>query len=288
MSKLSRRQFLATGTTVAGAVWLAGPRAARASDQAQTAPYAGFRVGLQSNVLSQFSPELEPMLGHIAGLGLRWVEFAHWHYEVTEDAARIAQVQALLARHDVRMEAYFLGEIPADITQLRRTFEFARRNDVSVLVGQPIEEAFPLLDDLVQEFDIKVAVHNYGPGHRFDRIADMVNIVSPWHERIGYCLDTGHAMRSGEDPIRAARLMGRRLHGVHLREHAAVQREPQPPESIIGEGALDLESFCRAMRDAHFSGPLSLEVYYNPQQPIEPLRRSLANLAEAARRTDPP
>jgi inosose dehydratase len=285
MSKLTRRQFLATGTAVAGAVWLAGPRAARATDQAQTAPYAGFRVGLQSNVLSQFSPELEPLLGHITGLGLHWVEFAHWHYEVTEDTARIAQVQALLARHDVRMEAYFLGEIPADSIQLRRTFEFARRNDISVLVGQPTEEAFPLLDDLVQEFDIKVAVHNYGPGHRFDRNADIVNTVRPWDERIGYCLDTGHAMRSGEDPIEAVQVMGRRLHGVHLREHAAVRREPQPPETIIGEGALDLETFCRAMRDAHFSGPLSLEVYYNPQQPIEPLRRSLANLAEAARKT---
>ncbi len=287
MSTLSRRQFVATGAAAAAATWLPG-RTAGAEDekkQASMAKYGGFRVGLQSNVLSAFSPELEPMLGHIAGLGLHWVEFAHWHYEVTDDAERIAEVQALLARHHVQVEAYFLGEIEADAQRLRQTFEFARKNGVSVLVGQPTEEAFPLLDTLVKEFEIKVAIHNYGPGHRFDRITDLLVAAAPWDWRIGYCLDTGHAMRSGEPPVDAVRRLGSRLYGIHLREQAAVQRDPQPPETIIGEGPLDLQAFCRALREVGFSGPLSLEVYYNRKAPMEPLRRCLANLAAAARAT---
>jgi inosose dehydratase len=285
MNRVTRRQFLATGATTVALGALAHSYISHADEPAPTAHYGGFRVGLQSNVLSAFSPQLEPMLEHIAGLGLHWVEFAHWHYEVTHDTARIDQVQALLSRHNLRMEAYFLGEIEPDAQRLRQTFHFARRNGVSVLVGQPTPEAFPLLDGLVKEFDLKVAVHNYGPGHRFDRIADIIEAVTPWDQRIGYCLDTGHAMRSGEEPVRAVRAMGRRLHGMHLREHAAVQRDPQPPETIVGEGALDLESLCCGLRDVGFSGPLSLEVYYNQQQPLEPLRKSLANLAQAARRT---
>jgi inosose dehydratase len=285
MNRVNRRQFLVTSATVVAVGALSHPQTARAEDTDLTAPYGGFRVGLQSNVLSGFSAQLEPMLENIAGLGLRWVEFAHWHYEVTEDQTRIAQVQALLDRHNLRMEAYFLGEIEADAQRLRQTFQFARRNGVTVLVGQPTHEAFPVLDGLVKEFDLKVAVHNYGPGHRFDRIDDIIRIVTPWDERIGYCLDTGHAMRSGEDPVRAVRAMGSRLHGMHLREQAAIRRDPQPPETIVGEGALELDALCRALRAARFSGPLSIEVYYNQQQPLEPLRKSLANLAQAARRT---
>jgi inosose dehydratase len=285
MNRFTRRQFLATSATTVALGTLAHSHTCHADDPAPTDHYGGFRVGLQSNVLSAFSPQLEPMLKHIAGLGLPWVEFAPWHYEVTDDEGRIDQVQALLTRHNLRMEAYFLGEIESDAQRLRRIFRFARRNGVSVLVGQPTPEAFPVLDGLVKEFDLKVAVHNYGPGHRFDRIGDIIQAVIPWDHRIGYCLDTGHAMRSGEEPVRAVRSMGRRLHGMHLREHAAVQRDPQPPETIVGEGALDLESLCRALREVGFSGPLSLEVYYNQQQPLEPLRKSLANLAEVARRT---
>jgi inosose dehydratase len=284
MNRMTRRRFLATGTSLAGAVCLTNNlRATQAVDPRLTERFGGFRVGLQSNVLSTFSPEREPMIRHIADLGLHWVEFAHWHYEVTEDAAQIAQVQALLARHHVRMEAYFLGEIQADARHLRRTFEFARENGASVLVGQPVPEAFPLLDELVKEFNLKVGIHNYGPGHRFDRMEDLVNAAHPWDARIGYCLDTGHAMRSGEDPIQAVRGLGDRLHGIHLRELAAVGREPQPPETILGEGALGLEAFCRALREVHFSGPLSVEIYFNPQQPLEPLRKGLSHLAAAAR-----
>ncbi len=287
MITLSRRQFVAAGAAAAAGPWLHGRTAGAENDkkQASMAKYGGFRVGLQSNVLSAFSPELEPMLGYIAELGLHWVEFAHWHYEVTDDADRIAEVQALLARHHIDMEAYFLGEIEADPERLRQTFEFARKHGVSVLVGQPTEEAFPLLDALVKEFEIKVAIHNYGPGHRFDRITDLLLAAAPWDWRIGYCLDTGHAMRSGEPPVDAVRRLGSRLYGIHLREQAAVQRDPQPPETIIGRGALDLQAFCRALREVGFSGPLSLEVYYNRKAPMEPLRSGLANLAAAARAT---
>ncbi len=285
MSKPSRRQFLAASAAATGAAWLAPPTLLGAGKDAASAKYGGFRVGIQSNMLSALSPELEPMIGHIADLGLGWVEFAHWHYEVTQDADRIAEVQALLAKRSVAMEAYFLGEIGPDADKLRQTFEFAKRNRASVLVGQPTEEAFPLLDALVKEFEIKVAIHNYGPGHRFDRITDLLTAAAPWDWRIGYCLDTGHAMRSGEPPVDAVRRLGSRLYGIHLREHEAIRRDPQPPETVVGEGALDLKALCRALRDVGFSGPLSLEMYYNRQAPIEPLRRSLANLAEAAQAT---
>jgi inosose dehydratase len=285
MTNVTRRQFILATGAAASAAWLAVPQGGIADQKASVARFGGFRVGLQSNMLNAFSPEMEPMVKHVAALGLHWIEFAHWHYNVTEDAERIAEVQALLERHAIRMEAYFLGEIEADAAQLRRTFRFARSNGVSVLVGQPTAEAFPILDALVKEFEIRVAVHNYGPGHRFDRIEDILKAVEPWDQRIGYCLDTGHAMRSGEPPVEAVRRMGRRLHGLHLREQAAIRRDPQPPEAIIGEGGLDLKALCRALRDAGFSGPLTLEMYYRPKEPLESLKRSLENLAEAAQAT---
>jgi inosose dehydratase len=280
-------------SAAAGAAWLAVSPAVGAEKvaslgaekEASVKEYGGFRVGIQSNVLNAFSPELEPMLGHIAGLGLRWIEFANWHYPVTDDPDQIASVRALLDAHDIGTEAYFLGEIEADADKLRQTFAFAQKNGVSVLVGQPTPEAFPILDGLVKEFEIRVGVHNYGPGHRFDRIEDLLVAVAPWDWRIGYCLDTAHAMRSGEDPVAAVRRLGSRLHGLHLREQAAVQRDPQPPETVVGEGGMDLEALCRALRDVGFSGPLSIEIYFNPEAPLEPLQKSLANFAAAARAT---
>lgn len=285
MKHVSRRHCIAAGAAAAGAAWLAPGFHVRAGQADAAHDFGGFRVGIQSNVLNAFSPKLEPMVGHIAGLGLQWVEFARWHYDVTDNAGRVAEVQGMIARHGIRMEGYFLGEIEADAAHLRRTFEFARTNGVSVLIGQPTAEAFPVLDALVKEFKIKVAVHNYGPGHRFGRIQDLIIAAAPWDWRIGYCLDTGHAMRAGEHPVDAVRRLGSRLYGLHLREHAAVQRDPQPPETVIGEGALDLKALCIALRDVGFSGPLSLEVYFRPQDPLDVLKACLSNFAAAARAT---
>ena len=113
----------------------------------------------------------------------------------------------------------------------------------------------------------------------------MITATAPWDWRIGYCLDTGHLMRSGEDPVDAVRRLGTRLHGIHLREHVAIRREARREETIVGEGAMDLEGFCHALREVNFVGPLVLEIYYDRTEPIEPIRQSLANFAEVARAT---
>ncbi len=287
MKSLSRRAFIAAGAAAAGtATTFATRESARADNNNSTADYGGFRVGIQSNILHNFSPEPEAILGHIAALGLRQVEFiGSRHYPVTLDEERISYMQDLLARHEMTMEAYFVGDMPADKDNLRKTFEFARKNGVSVLVGMPTEEALPILDSLVKEFEIKVAMHNYGPGARYDLVEHLIIAAAPWDWRIGYCLDTGHTMRSGEDPVAAVRRLGSRLYGMHLREHSAISRDPQPPETIVGEGALDLEALCVSMRDVGFSGPLTIEVYFNRRDPIDSLKQSLANFAQAARDT---
>ncbi len=288
MTAMSRRQFFMTagaGAAAAGAAWRLHPRSSMA--EAATDDHGGFRMSIQTNILNAYTQDLEEIIAHTADLEIPLAEFPDWHYELTLDEDRIAEVQAMLGDHGVEMAAYFLGEIEEDSEDaLRPVFEFARLNGASVLIGQPTEASFPILHALVREYtEMRVAIHNYGPGHRFDLTEDMLTAAAPWDWRIGYCLDTGHLMRSGENPVEAVRRMGSRLYGLHLREHAEITRNPDLPETIVGEGALDLEGLCEALRDVQFTGPLSLEIYYNPAEPLDAIRRSMANFLEAARAT---
>lgn len=288
MTKVSRRSFITSGAgAVAGAAWLAQPGPGLARTPAGREVEGGFKMSLQTNSLHQYTQDLEKIISHVGGLGLEWIEFANWHYQKTHDESRIKEVQGKLGIHGLRMDGYFLGNITGDDEASHRaSFEFARRNGVSVLVGQPTKESLPILDRLVRESpEMRVGIHNYGPDAQYDRVEDMITAAAPWDWRIGYCLDTGHLMRSGEDPVEAVRRMGTRLHGIHLREHVAIRREAKLEETIIGEGALDLEAFCHALRDVNFVGPLVLELYYDRLNPIEPIRQSLANFAEVARAT---
>ena len=246
--------------------------------------FGGFRVGIQSNSLARLQLDTGTLLQTVADLGVSRIEFiGGLHYPVTDDPAAIERMQSLLTRAGLTMDSYFHGEMPADEERLRALFAFSQRNGIRTLVGMPTPEAFPLLDALVKTYDIRVALHNYGPGARYERVEHLLAAVAPWDWRIGYCLDTGHTMRVGEDPVAAVRRLAGRLYALHLREHAAIQRDPQPPETRVGEGALDLAAFCQALRQTHFSGPLIFEIYHNPADPLDAIRRSLDAFAAAAR-----
>lgn len=241
--------------------------------------FHGFQMGIQSYSLRHFG--MADVIEHVAGLRLGWVEFYPGHFAVTGDTDEVDAVKGQLAPHGIGLPVHGVHGFGGDEEENRRIFEFAKLAGIPLLSADPSPEAFPILHDLVQEFDIKIGIHNHGPGSRYDRISDSLEAVEEWDERIGFCPDTGHYMRSGEDPVEMVGLMKDRLHGIHLKDHDGIHRE-SPPETILGDGTLDLEAFCRALRDIGFSNPISLEYELNPEDPIDDIRRGLDNFAKAA------
>ena len=285
MSPITRRQLLVGGGTAAllslsgvgGALRLAQASPRRA---ASIEKYGGFKMGLQSYSLRHFN--LEQTIEHLADLGLHWIEFYPGHYPVTHDESRIAQVASLLEPHDIHLPVHGVHNFDGDEARNRRIFEFAKLAGIPLLSAHPSPDSFPILDKLVKEFDIKIGIHNHGPGHTYDRIEDSLKAVEPWDRRIGFCPDTGHCMRSGEDPVEMVRRMGERLYGMHLKDHTHIGRD-NPAETILGEGAIDLEGMCQTLREVEFDAPISLEYELNPRDPLDDIRQGLANFAAVAR-----
>ena len=287
MYPVTRRELL-LGSGAAAFLSLSGVggalRMAQASPEraASVDRYSGFKMGLQSYSLRHFS--LEQTIEHVADLGLHWVEFYPRHYAVTHDESRMAEVAALLEPHDMHLPVHGVHNFGGDESQNRRVFEFAKLAGIPLLSAHPSPDSFPILDELVKEFDIKIGIHNHGPRHRYDRIEDSLKAVAPWDKRIGFCPDTGHCMRSGEDPVEMVRRMGDRLYGMHLKDHARIARD-NPPETILGEGVIDLKGLCQAMREVEFDAPISLEYELNPRNPLDDIRQGLDNFASAAKAT---
>lgn len=286
MEKISRRRFLSSSATGLAALCLSGPGLAAGTEkqflQATLGKYSGFKMGVQSYSLRHF--DVADAIGHVADLGLHWVEFYGAHLDGVPVRRGIGEVKAMLAPHRIALGVHGVHHFGGDEAQNRKLFEFARLAGIPVLSANPQPESFPILHDLVQEFDIKIGIHNHGPGHLYDRISDSLEAVEKWDERIGFCPDTGHYMRSGEDPVEMVHLLGDRLYGMHLKDHAGIHRN-SPPETILGEGVIDLADLCAALRKIGFDRPLSLEYELDPESPVEGIRRGLDNFARAARAT---
>jgi sugar phosphate isomerase/epimerase len=270
LEDLTRRQFLGWGLAGTGALLLGrtmGQAGAAEADR-QEPTEGGFRLGLQSYSLRQFS--FDDCLARSQELILRYVEAFPGHLPDTADAGQRAAIRDNLARHKIQLLAYGVVGFGADDSKNRALFEFAKAVGIRALSADPAPDSFDSLSRLVEEFGVNIAIHNHGPGHRYATEEDLRKVLEGRPVGIGVCLDTGHLARAGGDSVRLIRALPERIHGVHLKDVNAEKNDVD-----IGTGVLPIRDILQALRDARFKGCLTLEYELQPDAPLTGIRKSL-------------
>lgn len=275
---MHRRHFLAASAV--STVALAAPRILRATARAANAdPYGGFPMGIQSYTLRNFN--LAEALRHIEGLKLHYVEFFGAHFSPDSTDAQIKEMQSQLDRAKLRISAHGVNGFSKDHAANRKLFEFAKRAGFKTITADPAPDSFDSLDKLCEEYQIRIAIHNHGPGHRYDKLADVQKAVKDRHKLVGACIDTGHVLRSDEDPVKWAAELGPRVFALHIKD--VKERKSQTHDVVVGTANLDLVALFKTLRKIQFpaDGSMSLEYESNPQNPIDDVKQCLTAAAEA-------
>ena len=274
MIRVSRRTFLAAGAaTVIGT-----RRLALAADVKNR--FGGFDVGMQSFTLREFP--IDRALEEINKLGLGSVELFDAHFNSKSSAADIEAMKSKTKSLSIKMKGHGVNPFTADHQANRRWFEFAKKAGIKNISADPKEDSFGSLDKLCEEFQIRIAIHNHGPGARYDKIADVLTAIKGHHPLIGACADLGHYIRSAEDPVRAINLFSGRLYGIHLKDFA--EQKAKTKGVILGQGHLDVAGVFEALKKVNFpaDGCLSLEYEENPKNPLDDVKACLAAASEGA------
>jgi sugar phosphate isomerase/epimerase len=273
--RFTRRRFLKTSSLAAAACVVpgAGERLAGAAET----PYGPFKMGIQSYSLRGY--DVDAALEWTRKLGLHYWEAYPRHLPETDDDAQLSGYRSKLGAAGVTLMAYGVVRFGADTTANRALFQFAKKAGIATLSADPEPGAFDQLDRLVDEFGVNVAIHNHGPGARYDKIKDVVHAVEGRHPRIGACVDTGHFLRSQEDPVEAIHRLGKRVHGVHLKDVRGATEF-----TVLGKGDLDVLGVLKTLEPLGFSECLALEYEENPEDPIADIRQCLEVVREAAAR----
>ena len=265
-TKFSRRSLLSAAATAAGVVSLA-PLGRRA----EAAAAAGsLNLGVQLYSLRGY--KVDEALGHARDLGFKFVEFYSGMYPLDSDAAAIDAMKKKLADLGLTISAHGVNRFTKDAAANRKIFEFAKAAGIRTLGADPDPDSFASLDELVKEFDIRVAIHNHGPTHRYNKAIDVLQAVEKHDPRIGACADLGHYLRSGERPVEVIRLLKGRLYGIHLKDFAEMQDKTKGV--ILGKGHIDVPAVMAALVAADFpaNGALSIEYEENPQNPLADIK----------------
>lgn len=231
--------------------------------------YGGFRVGVQSYTYRKLP--LENAFTELKSLGLNAFEIYPGHHSRFHENADPAAMKAMLEAAGIVCPAFGVVTFNGDAERAERFFRFARIMGIELLSADPTPESFPILNRLVQEYDVRIGIHNHGPKARYNTIEDVCRAIQPWDYRIGACVDTGHFLRSDEGPAEAILKLGNRVHGIHLKDFTKDDRD-----SVAGTARLNVLKVLQALREVGFSGPFMLEYEADPENPTPAVRCSLA------------
>lgn len=235
---------------------------------------ADIRLGAQSYSFRQF--DFTGSIGCLKGLGLAYMEYCGVHFPPDAAHEGFAKVKQTLQAEGITTVCFGVEGFSGDAAANRKKFEFAKALGVEVLTADPTPDSFDNLDQLTEEFGIKVAIHNHGPKARYDKVLDTINAVKDHSPMIGACVDTGHVIRSGEAPHEVIEQLGSRVISLHLKDWTVGGEE-----EILGHGAMDMVAVAKALKKIGFCGPIVMEYENSPENPVPEMRQGLENWRKA-------
>jgi inosose dehydratase len=130
------------------------------------------------------------------------------------------------------------------------------------------------VDEKVRQYDIQVAIHNHGPGDKtWPTPQSIYEKVCGLDKRIGLCMDIGHTLRIGVDPVVSAEKFADRLLDVHMKDVSAASPAGQCVEA--GRGVIDIPGFLRALVRINYRGVVSFEYEKDENDPLAGLAESV-------------
>jgi sugar phosphate isomerase/epimerase len=152
-------------------------------------------------------------------------------------------------------------------------FQTARLLKAPLIAGHLHAGGIPRLGQIAASFGVRLGFEN---GSEKD-VSEILAAIQTGNEWIGANLDTGNLAAQGGDPVRAVRVLGKRIVHVHLKDVEAVGSHDCV---AIGAGIVDVEGVFRELKSCGYDGWLSIEVETGDRDPTEAILSS----AETVRR----
>lgn len=272
---MSRRNFVRSSALVATALATRSATAAIAQKHESAVMGVPVKLGLASYTFRNF--DRAQMIGYMKQLALNELNAKdvkdHLPMEPTQEEAALADYATAGINLHAVGTIYFPKDEDDDI---RRKFEYCKRAGAKVIVaGDPAPQTLPRIEKFVKEYDIRLAIHNHGPEDKiWHSPLDVLKVVGTMDPRMGCCIDVGHTMRAGVDPVQAIRAVGPRLFNIHMKDLTnATAKESQV---AVGDGLMPVQGIFKALVAMKYKGFVDLEYEVHGDDPMPGVSTSFA------------
>lgn len=271
----SRRNFMLTGAMAAVAAAVPSSAPAERAPRVKSGRPSPVRLGLASYTFRNFSRA--QMISDMQELKIFDLNAKDTKDHLPMDPAGEEEALAAYKAAGIRLHAvgavYFEHSTDEDI---RNKFEYAKRAGVDVIVaGDPTPKTLPRIEKYVQEFDIKLAIHNHGPEDKlFPSPFDVLKVVKHMDPRIGCCIDVGHSVRAGADIPEAVHAAGPRLFDMHMKD--LTDFNDKDSQVAVGDGKMPVHQIFEALIAIKYPGFVDLEYEVHGDDPMPGVTKSFA------------
>jgi sugar phosphate isomerase/epimerase len=141
------------------------------------------------------------------------------------------------------------------------------------IICSPELDALDTVEKLAKEYGIRIAIHNHGPGDKkYPSPLDVLRLVRERDARLGICMDVGHTVRLGQDPVEVIGQCKARLYDFHIKDVTAAT--PQGRGIEVGRGVIDIVAVLRALVELKFPYHVALEYEEKADAPLAAMTES--------------
>tara|TARA_B110000046_G_C12968107_1_gene387681 strand:+ start:63 stop:965 length:903 start_codon:yes stop_codon:yes gene_type:complete len=212
-------------------------------------------LGLASYSCREYS--LDETLAMAKRLRLKNIAIKNMHMPLESSEE---EIQAIVAKvNGEGLELYGAGVVyMKTVEEVENAFRYAKAANISVIIGVPNHDLLPLVEEKVKKTDIKLAIHNHGPGDEVYPTPEVVySKIESLDSRIGLCIDIGHVQRFGLDPVANIKKYADRLYDMHLKDIDMIAAEGKSVE--FGRGVIDLPGVLNALKEIEYKGVMAIE-----------------------------
>jgi sugar phosphate isomerase/epimerase len=205
-------------------------------------------------------------------------EFPGARFDEMMTAEQVAFAKDALKAAGVTLYGYGVVDIGRTEESMRKVFEFARKMGIRVIVCEPADDDFALLEKMVKEYNIKIAIHNHPAPSKYNLPETVFSHVDGRDPRIGACADSGHWMRGMTDPREALKLLKGRILDVHLKDRSDFGTAKGVDDVPWGSGKGFIRDLLAELTLQDYDGYLTME-YENESEvgdPMPAFRKSIA------------
>lgn len=229
------------------------------------------KLGLASYTLRKLN--LEEVIKISKRLGLSSVALKSMHMPL-ESSAEDIKAMAEKVR-SAGLALYGAGVIYMKTAQeVETAFSYASLAGLEMIIGVPNHDLLPLVNEQVKKYNIKLAIHNHGPGDDlYKSPSDVYAKIKDLDKRIGLCIDIGHVIRIGQNPVPMIEKYKDRLLDMHMKDVDKAEADGTSVE--IGRGIIDIPNVIKTLKKINYQGTIAFEYEKEGEDPVPGLAESV-------------